>query len=138
MKNTVDAQVNFSFKGEVYNPSITLDLDALVEKLDNFDVLHRTIAQANNIDTYSYLYDAMESNPIIFSNAKGLAANYLQDGVFDFVTFKQDFGDSRIAEKMSHIARSVLDIDNLEENPLIKQALLSAYQLGIESSKKKF
>ena len=131
MKNTIDAQVKFSFRGENYSPAITLDLDSITDKPETFEVLHRVIATKNQIDTYSYLYEVMESSPIIFSNAQGLAVNYLQDDNFDFSRYLKDRQDDQLSKQMTHIAEEIMGISKLENEPNLKAALIAAYKLGL-------
>jgi hypothetical protein len=135
MINTIDVLVEFSFQGETHSPTITLDLDVLVHTntTDDFYSLHRTIAQKNNIDTYSYLYDAMECHPIVFLNARGLADNFFQDKVFDFAGFQKEVIENRIVEQVSQVAKSVMGIEDIDSQPKLKQAMLEIYQLGAET-----
>ena len=80
MKNTVIVQVNYSFKGENFTPSITLELDAFAKISDSFSGLYSKIAQQNNIDTYSYSYDSMEASPLIFHSPTGNVIDFVVDG----------------------------------------------------------
>ena len=134
MKNTIDAQVEFSFRGETHCPSITLNLDMLADKSDTFQALHRVIAVENKIDTYSYLYDAMESYPIVFFNPKGNAVDYLQDNNFDFLRYKQDMEQLQIVDQITQVAQNKMGISDIDSHPDLKAALLEAYQLGVKST----
>ena len=138
MKNTIDAQVKFSFRGENYSPAITLDLDSITDKPETFEVLHRVIATKNQIDTYSYLYEVMESSPIIFSNPQGVAVDYLQDNSFDFPRYAQDRQDEQLTEQVACIAEEIMDVSNLENEPNLKVALIAAYKLGLNANLNKF
>jgi len=131
MKNTIKAQVDFSFRGETYHPSIELDLDQFVAQNSDFTTLHQTIAQANNIDTYSYLFEVMEATPIQFSDATGLAADYLQDNQFDFAGFSQALKDKQLSQALNSIAQKTLNTDDIDKQPELKAALIAAYQLGL-------
>ena len=44
MKNSIDATVTFSFKGETYTPSTSIDLDALMEQQGGLLHLHHFLA----------------------------------------------------------------------------------------------
>jgi hypothetical protein len=86
--NTLRARVSFSFKGETYELDSIIDLDDhLSGEAPNF---HQLLARAAGIDPYSYLYDALESHEIAFSDATGVAVRSCRDGQFDWAQFEQD------------------------------------------------
>lgn len=130
MKNTIDAHLEFSFKGEHYTLSTTLNLDALPLDEDALPDFHHLLAQANGIDTYSYLYEVMESCDLEFSNAVGIAAECLHDGVFDVACFQARRCAQLETAILAPIARRLLQVDNLDSQPALKQALLEAYHTG--------
>lgn len=130
MKNTIDAHLEFSFKGEHYSLSTTLNLDALPLDEDTLPDFHHLLAQANGIDTYSYMYEVLESCDLAFSNASGLAAECLHDGVFDVACFQARRRAQRDAAILAPIAKRLLHIDDLDSQPALKQALLEAYHAG--------
>lgn len=134
MSNRIDASIEFSFKGESYSPTATIDLDVMMEKSGQLPNLHRTLALQHNIDTYSYLYEVMESHEIQYSNAIGLAAQCLQDGRFDLPAFEKLWQEKREVTALADIAREQLGIEDLDCEPKIKQALLQAYRLGKAAS----
>ena len=127
MKNSIDAHIEFSFKGEDYAPFATIDLDT------GFDVptsLHAILAQKNGIDTYSYLYEVMQQEEIRFDNAQGLAADFLTDGQFDLEAFVARRLELKTFDLLQLIASRVLGIDDLGQHPELKNALSQAYELG--------
>lgn len=130
MKNSIDAHVEFSFRGEIYTPSATIALDELMAQHGSVPLLHAFLAEQNGIDTYSYLYEAMQEEPILFSNAQGLAADFLIDGHFDASAFAARWQENRVLGLLQAIARRELGIDHLEQHPELRQALLQAYSLG--------
>src|SRR5665811_1614089 len=83
MKNSIDASVEFSFKGEDYTYKTSIDLDQLLRDHDTLPSIHAILARLHSIDTYSYLYEVMQEAEIEFSNPHGLTADYLVDGKFD-------------------------------------------------------
>jgi len=129
----IDVGIEFSFKGETHTLSATIDLDAAMANNGTLPDLHPLLARLNNIDTYSYLYEVMESHEIGFSNATGLAAEYLRDGVFDGDTFVRRWQEERQLAQLRPIARQHLNIDNLDHHPALQQALLEAYAAGRKS-----
>lgn len=130
MTNRIDALVEFSFKGETYTPSATIDLDAAMDADGRLPDLHRAIALANGIDTYSYLYEVMESHDIAFANAVGTAAEFLVDGHFDSAAFEQRWQTEQKLAVLRPIAKRHLAIDTLEQHSDVMAALLDAYDAG--------
>lgn len=133
MANRIDASVEFSFKGETHSPSAAIDLDAAMNGDGHLTDLHRTIAQANGIDTYSYLYEVMESHDILFANATGMAAEFLVGGHFDTAAFEQRWQTERKLSVLRPIAKRHLAVDALEQHPDVMAALLDAYDAGRDS-----
>jgi len=125
--NSLEIQVSFSYKGEVFDCRSTLDLDLLSERTTELPDLHREVAQRNNIDTYSYLYEVMESQPLQFSQATGVAQECLQGSQFDWVKFRQLKEEQRLFTALTKIAQQHLEIDDLNQHPKIKAALTAAY-----------
>ena len=79
------------------------------------------------------MYDAMESCPVVFSNAVGLVAGYLQEGVFDLTGFVVAQEEAKIIEQISDVAKSIMGVDDIDAEPKLKAALLKAYELGGKS-----
>lgn len=129
MKNSIDAHVEFSFKGETYTPFATIDLDSLLEQGRSLPSIHALLAERNGIDTYSYQYEVMQEEEICFANAQGLAADFLTDGSFDSEAFVACWQENRIIGRLQAIATRELGIDRLEQHPQIREALLQAYRL---------
>lgn len=132
MKNSIDARVEFSFKGETYDLVSSIDLDARLTH-GHAQSFHQILARDHHIDTISYMYEVMQEEEIEFSNPQGFAANFLQDRCFDMEGFVTHWQEHRIVTLLQPIAKRELDIDNLEQHPDIKNALVLAYKLGRES-----
>ncbi|PHS69310.1 MAG: hypothetical protein COB23_06750 [Methylophaga sp.] len=49
--------------------------------------LHQLLARLNNIDNYSYEYEMMLAEGVIFSDAQGLAQKFLTSADFDQLGF---------------------------------------------------
>jgi hypothetical protein len=133
MSNSIDAHVEFSFKGETHALSATLDLDKLIELHGAVPSVHAILADGHGIDTRSYLYEVMLEEEIRFDNPQGLAANYLKDGVFDLDRYTQDAGAQRLLALLQSVASREMGVTDLEQQPQLKRALLHAYQLGVEA-----
>lgn len=125
--NTIRARVTLSFKGETHNLDAVIDLDSYPEEAPNF---HLLLAQAAGIDTYSYLYEVLESHDIEFSDATGLAAQCCHDGCFDWAKFALKRGEDGDWRVVRHIAEPLLPSHALDDDPALKAALLAAYRAG--------
>lgn len=130
MKNTAVASIEFYFKGEQHTPSVRVDLDALVEQDLGLDSLYHVIAAAGGFDTYSYEYEVMQAEEIRFSEAEGLVADFIHDGVLDLDGFKTQRQEGRVLDQLRAIAGRYLGSDDLDGQPGLRQALLEAFRLG--------
>ena len=130
MKNSIDAHIEFSFKGETYSLLATIDLDNFPELGASQPSLHAILARKHGIDTYSYLYEVMEQEEIRFDNPQGLAADFLTDGEFDLEAFSAGRQRLKMLGQLQAIATRELGIDDLAQHPELKNALTQAYELG--------
>lgn len=130
MKNSIDAHVEFSFKGETYAPFAAIDLDDLLEHHGSLPQIHALLAEKHGIDTYSYLYEVMQETEIVFDNAQGLAAQFLINGEFDMEAFTARWQENRILGLLQAVALRELGVDHLDQHPALKNALFQAYRLG--------
>mgnify|MGYP003385078177 CR=1 FL=1 len=130
MKNSIDAQVEFSFKGENYSLSSTLDLDQLLAQHDSLPDIHAFLAKEHDIDTYSYLYEVMQEAEIEFENAQGIAADFLSDGNFNQTEYTTAWRGNSVLALLQPIATRELGIADLKQHQGLKNALLQAYNLG--------
>lgn len=133
MVNSIDAHIEFSFKGETHTLTSTLDLDKVLDKYLTLPSLHLALAVEHGINTYSYLYEVMQEEDIRFDNAQGLAAEFLKDGVFDLEGFIARRGESHLIDSLHAIALREMGIEDLDQHPRLKNALIQAYQLGVET-----
>ncbi len=137
MKNTITATIKFSFKGETFAPSAKIDLDALfagkpVLKADEISLyVYNLIAQKGGIDSYSYAYEVMLASEVLFSDPVGLAGECLQGSQFDFECFEQLWSYQQKLEVIQDIALRHLNIDDIEQQPQIRDALLEALEQSI-------
>lgn len=133
IQNTLTALINFSFQGENYQPKLEINLDALLTAEQDFSGLYKQLAQANGIDTYSYLFEVMESCEIEFSNPSGLAVAFLgPEGEFDLQGFKAAWkGES--SPSLLELAQRHMKIADLDEVEGLEAALQAAYQAGQSS-----
>ena len=113
---------------------MVVDLDAHVQTNSGFDSLYPLLATSSNIDLYSYEYEMLLAEELVFSGATGLAEAFLEDGQFDLAAFQQALHDEGITEVISKIANTHLSVDDLSSQPDLKAALIEAFKLGQKSS----
>ncbi len=130
MKNTIKLTIPFSFKGVDHTPSTVIDLDAFMSGDQNLQAIFQIVASENNIGNYSYEYEVLESSPKIYSDPTGVACDFLSGECFDFEGFKKYQTTAQALDILQEIAKNRLNIDDLEKDPVLKQALLEAYQAG--------
>lgn len=133
MKNTITVSAEFFFKGEKFSPSMMIDLDAHIRSKNDLAMLYPLLAKSNNIDLYSYEYEILLAENLVFSEATGLAVPFLDNGIFDIDAFEQALLDKNIIETVSTVAKTILSIDDLDTQPVLKAALIEAYKLGQKS-----
>ena len=134
MNNFITASVEFFFKGEKISASIELDLNTHIDKKTSHPHIYLMLARSINIDLYSYEYEMMQAEVILFSNAKGMVADYVIDGILDIDAFVHAHRQHSAIEKLAIIAKNHMAINDLSEQADLKQALLEAYQLGLDES----
>ena len=130
MSNHITASVEFFFRGNKIATSIELDLDKHMQTTGKIPALFPLLAKASNLDVYSYEYEMMQAEEIIFSNAEGLVADYVSYGKFDIEAFTEAWIEKKLFEELQTIARQNLSVHDLENQPELKQALIEAYRLG--------
>lgn len=134
MNSTIKARIEFSFQGQTYSPEVKINLDEVVLAGQDLSRLHAKLAQANGIDTYSYMYEVMESTEVVFSDATGLAMEFLsENGEFDFEGFRTTTAGGEVVLLLD-LARQHMGIGRLDEIDGLEAALLAAYNAGKEST----
>lgn len=101
-----------------------------MEQQNSFASLHELLAKEHGIDTYSYLYEVMQETEVEFSNANGLPEKFLKSGNFDLEGFTAGWQEHNVIARLQPVALQVLGIDNLDQHPDMKNALIQAYHLG--------
>jgi len=130
MSNNITASVEFYFKGVKFADSVEVELDQHMQTAGKTPDFFPLLANAMNIDVYSYEHEMMQAEEILFSHAQGLAADYVNEGVFDSSAFEAAWIENKIHENLQEIAQRELSIDGLHQQPELKTALLEAYRLG--------
>ena len=135
-KNTINASIEFYYQGELYSASAIIDLDQLMENQSAIPSLHSMLAAEANIGPYSYQHEMLEAEEICFRDAQGIAADFLHDEQFDIAGFESAWRENKKLQQLQSIAKKRLNIDDLEQQPALKNALLEAYLVGRSASKK--
>lgn len=130
MKNCIDAQIAFSFKGENYALTSNIDLDQLMQHDHSLPSFHAILARDHKIDTYSYLYEVMLETEIRFAHAQGIAADFLINGDFNQAAFIVAWQENTALALLQPIASRELGIADLNQHLGLKNALVQAYNLG--------
>ena len=133
MSNYITASVEFYFKGERYGASIELDMDQHMQTSGELPDVYPLLAKAMSIGPYSYEYEMMLAETITFSQAKGLIAGFVNEGILDLAAFNIAWSKSIITEELQGIAKQHLSINDINQHPELKSALLKAYQLGVKA-----
>lgn len=131
MRDTVTAVVSYSFKGENHELKTKLDALKTAEMLmTNDDSLHAAIASNNGLDSFSYAYEVMLTEPIIFAEASGRAASFIRDGLFDAPGYLQSEQKPGIDNTLQAIAQEHLGVSELSKQPALLNALQAAFDAG--------
>ena len=130
MSNFITASVEFYFKGERYGASIELDMDQHMHASGELPDLYPLLATAMDIGAYSYEYEMMLAETIMFSDAKGLVTDFVSEGILDLAAFNDAWSESIVIEKLQDIAKQYLSIDDINQETDLKNALIAAYRLG--------
>ena len=129
MKNSLTYCLPFSFRGEVFKPECTIDLDEHM-RLGSLPCLYTHLANVNRIDVHSYEYDVMMMGELEFEAAEGMAAEFICDGRFDSEGFQARWHEKRLFDVMQAIASDCMGIDDLAAQPELRNALLEAFRQG--------
>ena len=130
MSNHITASVEFYYKGEKLSTTIELDLDQHMQTTGQLPDLYPLLAKALNLDLYSYEYEMMQAEAILFNDAKGLVEEHINEGLLDFESFKAAWAEAKTLEQLQEIAQRHLSVENIHQQTELKNALLEAYLLG--------
>ncbi len=130
MKSKIVASVEFYYKGEKFTPSATVELFKYMENGASIPSIHTLLAKENGIDLYSYEYEIMLLENIRWSQAEGLARLCVTDDNFDMEMFQEKWLEAKSHDILQSIAGRIMNVDNLDNNPELKLALIEAYNMG--------
>ncbi|OIO68680.1 MAG: hypothetical protein CO186_05120 [Zetaproteobacteria bacterium CG_4_9_14_3_um_filter_49_83] len=126
--NFIEASIEFYFKGVRHTPSAVIELDACMHHRDLTVFFYHHLASENGIGSHTYEFDMMVMEEISFSNPSGLATEFFNEGRFDAEGFRERWLKENIVDILQPIASQHLGIDNLNDHPNVKAALIAAYQ----------
>jgi len=130
MKNTIVASLQFDFRGNSFNPVISVDLDVLMQRQGELNDLYDMLAVSIGLDAYRHEYDVMVMQEIIFSEPFGLVSDFVTAGKLNFDAFIEAWKKQKALKAIQPIARKYLDISDLDQHPDIRSALLESYLSG--------
>ncbi len=136
MKNTIQASLEFDFRGERFSPSITVDLDTVMIREGHLDKLYDMLAASISLDAYSYEYDVMIMEEITFSEPTGIAFEFTCNGRFNFDGFLKKWTRQQIIDSIQPIAEKHLNISDTSKHNDIEAALIESYQAGQKNPSK--
>ena len=130
MTESINISTAFSFKGQYFEPSITLELEKLLETGQREAGLYPLLAQANGIDLYSYEYEMLLAEPLAYSADQGLAHDFIQAGRLDWDGLERAWKDRLLREQLTQIARQHMKIQDLSDIEGLEATLFQAFRLG--------
>lgn len=136
MNNRVSVSIEYSFKGETKTLRSEVDIDALMEEHGELPMLNDLIAHNNGYDPYSYEYDVILSEEVVFEDASGPIADFIDNGVLDAQAFNDHWDRNHVDDKLRDIASRHLGCTSLNDNPALKAALKEAWEHGRASAPK--
>ncbi len=130
MKNTVIVSVEFSFKGQHLQPTLTIDLDPSLQQNGSLPDFYLQLANNNDIGLYSYEYEMLQAESLHFEAVEGFVADYIHDGALDIGAFVARWETEQLVEKLQQVAERHMGVSDLDANEPLKAALIAAYRLG--------
>ncbi len=131
----ITVHASFDYNGQTHKPSATLDLDAFMQAHKAIPDLHTYLANKHHIDAYSYEYEMLLGEPLVFSDAQGDAAQFMiNNDQFDLTGFTQHWHAQQALGQLQTEIQAVLTATDSDRKQKLEQALLAAYHLGTEAS----
>ena len=126
--NSIDAELEFDFKGERFSPHVTIDLDAYFQADRDIVYIYDMLATSIGIDEHRHEYDVMVMQDVVFSHPQGYAQGFVHDGQVDWQGLKQAWQVELEQEEVLALAKSHFTEQELADNPKLLQALTQAYK----------
>ncbi len=135
MKNSLRASIIFYYQGKKIQAHREINLDKIMRTGGEWPDLYPQLASSIGLDTYSYQYEVMLSEPIKYDQASGLAKQSLENNQFDFNAFKQAWHEQQMMHQIDTVCQQFLEGFETGQQAAIKPALVAAYQLGLKHNK---
>lgn len=128
----LNAQIDTSFKGENLSLKGILDLNKLRYDPEEPIKVHHHVATQNNIDQYSYLYEMLEMEPVLYTSDDPIIQQCIhQDGrQFDWECYEQKRRQHLAEQEITPLLNKYFTEQEQTEHPNLKVALQEAYLLG--------
>ncbi len=134
MDNSIKASLSFYFKGEHFEPSAVIDLDRYFQLQKDMGFIYDMLAKSMGLDEYRHEYDVMRCEDISFSDATGIAADFVCDGRLDWDRLEKAWQEQQDFMVLTPIANKFFNVENLKDDPKLAAALLAAYRAGQNKS----
>lgn len=123
--NSLTASVCFDFQGKSYNIDSEIQIDAIINHQDFYNSIYLALAKIGEIGLYTYEFEIMMDQDIIFSNASGCVVGCIENGKLNLNLLRKNHQLIKINPQIEKL------IDEYKKNNDLKQALIQAYMLGI-------
>jgi hypothetical protein len=131
MRNLLNLKLTLSYQGQFHEFQGELDLDEQLNRFSRLPDFHNWLARQHQVDSYSYLYESLEMEPVEIVSATGLAAEFIVDGEFQNDAFIKAWQAHKALPGLAALAKTHLNLD-LAQDETLKSLLLEAYQMGFE------
>jgi len=117
MKHSVTIGVEFCFKGEVFSPCITIDLDAHFQAQKDIDYIYDQLGKSIGLDVYRHEYDVMVMQDLLCKKATGIAAQYVSGDQIDWQNLEEAWQKVFDLEVLKPIANKFFNVEPLANEP---------------------
>ena len=129
MKNLITVKMNFGYQGKEFIFQSVEELPLHLDGLQEFaESIPRRMARANDVDTYSYMFEAMECTPIEVVKAEGYVSRFMQGDSVPLEQFIAECNAVTVDMLMRHVAETYLP--EQADNDAMYEALMAAYAIG--------
>lgn len=128
--NKITASVAFDFKGESYHFATEIDVAKIITHENFYNSVYLSIANDNNIGLYTYEFEIMMDQNIVFSNATGYCASCVNNNILDLKLLKHQY-NKYVCKPI--ISRLIKQYKLSQKDTNIVNALTDAYLLGVSA-----
>jgi len=128
------ASLSFDYQGRRCDLQSLVNIAEVISHQDFFQSVYLQLAQDNGIDVYSYQFEIMMDQNIVFSQARGCAQECLREGELNINKLRRNFEQASSEQIIQSIAEKYFRSEELSDH--LKRALVEAFQLGRGSTQK--